>query len=529
MFHYIIQTIAFQLLFLIIYDLFLKRETFFNWNRTYLLLTPMLSFIIPLVKISLFRKVIPEDYVINLPEVFIGDAAPVAIPVTDLSPVMVEASNVSWWNVLFFTGMAVVAVVFAFKVVVLVKLILKNPKLNKDKFIIVRLLNSASAFSFFNYIFLGEEIQTKEKEVILKHELVHVNQKHSLDLLFFEGLKIVFWFNPLIYIYQRNVQILHEFIADAEAFKYNNKTQYYQNLLSQVFETKSMSFINPFFKQSLIKKRITMLQKSKSKQVKLLKYALLFPLVFGMLIYTSCEKEPSIENLNEYAFSQNLQEKDMNKTQLEDFKNKHVKFIEFLMSNPDYVGWVDFTNTPKTKSFSIHGLKEKVPERFTSKYTEKMNDGEIVKLRFNFEIAGKRIEVDANEEFKKKKVSLDISKDVPFTHVDSAPVFPECKDLSTISERKKCTSDSITQFVKREFNTKIIREYNLSGRQRMHAIFKIDTDGNIIGVRARASHQKLEEETVRVINTLPRFNPGKQKGKEVTVTYSLPIDFDISE
>jgi len=299
MLHYVIQTIAFQLFFLIIYDVFLKKETFFNWNRFYLLITPVLSLIIPFIKIPQFREVVSQDYIITLPEVFIGNTQIPAVSSEQIAPITAETNNVLWWDFLFFIGMAVVAIVFAFKVLSIIRLILKNPKLKQETCVIVQLLNSASAFSFFNYVFLGEQIHKKEQDAILKHEMVHVTQKHSLDLLFFEVLKIVFWFNPLIYLYQNKIRTLHEFIADAEALKYQDKTQFYQNLLSQAFETKNISFINPFFKQSLIKKRIAMLSKAKSKQISLLKYAILVPLVFGMLIYTSAEAQIKSDKISQ--------------------------------------------------------------------------------------------------------------------------------------------------------------------------------------------------------------------------------------
>jgi hypothetical protein len=82
---------------------------------------------------------------------------------------------------------------------------------------------------------------------------------------------------------------LHEFIADAKAVKQNGKAEYYQRLLHQIFDTKTLSFTNTFFKKSLIKQRITMLQKSNSNRKNLLKYMLLVPLVFAMLVYTSTE------------------------------------------------------------------------------------------------------------------------------------------------------------------------------------------------------------------------------------------------
>jgi len=85
--------------------------------------------------------------------------------------------------------------------------------------LIVSLIKSNTAFSFFNYIFLGDSLKKEEREAVLKHEIVHVNQKHTLDLLFFEVLRILFWFNPLVYMYQNKIMLFHEFIADAQAVK----------------------------------------------------------------------------------------------------------------------------------------------------------------------------------------------------------------------------------------------------------------------------------------------------------------------
>ena len=73
MLYYILQTIAFQLFFLLIYDVFLKKETFFNWNRAYLLITALGSLLLPFVKIEFFKGVVPEQFIIRLPEVIIGD------------------------------------------------------------------------------------------------------------------------------------------------------------------------------------------------------------------------------------------------------------------------------------------------------------------------------------------------------------------------------------------------------------------------------------------------------------------------
>src|SRR5690606_21595497 len=298
MVHYIIQAIAFQLFFLLVYDVFLKKETFFNWNRAYLLITAVLSFILPTIKIEMFKNIVPQKYIITIPEVVIEQQN-----VIMLYEVLIhgakQASSMSWSCIyLFYLGSAIAFSIFTYKLINIFLLIKNNQKHQEQNLRIVNLENSRDAFSFFNFIFIGKHLENEERETILKHELVHVKQKHSFDMLFFEFLRILFWFNPFIYMYQNRVSVLHEFLADAEAVKYN-KTQYYQNLLSQVFHTRQVSFINPFFKQSLIKKRIVMLQKSKSKQIQLVKYALLIPMVFGMLVYSSCSNENNANNLTE--------------------------------------------------------------------------------------------------------------------------------------------------------------------------------------------------------------------------------------
>src|SRR5690606_17705148 len=121
-------------------------------------------------------------------------------------------------------------------------------------------------------------------------ELVHIKQRHSLDLLFFELMRLIGWFNPMVYIYQNRISALHEFIADAQPIKTHKKEQY-QLLLSQVFRTQNISFINQFHRSSLIKKRRVMLTKAKSKQILKLKYLVLAPVIVAMLVYSSCQED----------------------------------------------------------------------------------------------------------------------------------------------------------------------------------------------------------------------------------------------
>lgn len=285
MLQYILECIAFQLVFLIIYDVFLKRETFFQWNRLYLIGTYIISMVLPWIKIEAMKSTVPESF----------QAYPEFLWNMNGDAVVVNSGqgtpfSISWEYALLFGGMILATLFFAYKLYQIYAL-RRNGDVHYFKdFTRVVISNSSMAFSFFKSIFLGDKVIEREHENILQHELVHIRQWHSYDLMFFEFMRIVGWFNPLVYVYQSRVSELHEFIADAHVAKTHKKEQY-QLLLSEVFQTQHISFINQFFKSSLIKKRIVMLTKEKSKQVFKLKYLLLLPLVFGMLAYTSLEDQ----------------------------------------------------------------------------------------------------------------------------------------------------------------------------------------------------------------------------------------------
>jgi protein TonB len=117
-------------------------------------------------------------------------------------------------------------------------------------------------------------------------------------------------------------------------------------------------------------------------------------------------------------------------------------------------------------------------------------------------------------------------KDELFINVEEAPIFPGCK--GTNEEKKACFIAQIRKFVNRKFNSNLAEELNLTqGTKRIFTIFKIDKNGNIVDIRARAPHKRLQEEAIRVINLIPKMIPGKQRGKPVGVKYSLPIAFKV--
>ena len=116
---------------------------------------------------------------------------------------------------------------------------------------------------------------------------------------------------------------------------------------------------------------------------------------------------------------------------------------------------------------------------------------------------------------------------VPFAVIENVPIYPGCEDQPNNNAKKECMSKKVEKFVVGRFDTSLAGELGLEGRQRISVQFKIDKDGNVVDVRARAPHPKLEEEAIKVVSALPKMIPGKQRGKPVGVLYALPIIFQV--
>ncbi len=432
--------LIFQILFLGVYELFLKKETFFSLNRIYLLATPFLAAIIPFLEIEILQTVVPTLEIVQLPVLFLSEVNSQTNAVADGIDGSFSTYSFLKANALtiaYFLGALLSLALLARKFLYLQNLKKIGKIENLYNVNIVRIPKSRVACSFFNTIFLGEKWSEEETKQILAHELAHVEQKHSWDLLWFEILRILLWFNPFIYRQQSQLSILHEYIADEKVTQNSEKTAYFQELLNATFGTRQISFTNQFFNKSLIKKRILMLQKPKSNRNAKLKYLLVLPLMFLMLTYVSCSEYSSTLNEQEIAL-------------------------------------------PKPPP---------PPPAPPSPF-------------------------DASE--------------IPLAVIDQAPIFPGCESLSS-KEAKSCITQKITEFVNANFNTGLATKLGLSGLNRIQVLFKINENGEVVEVKARASKPELEREAIRVVEMLPDMIPGKQNGKAVSVLYSLPIVFKVKE
>ena len=121
----------------------------------------------------------------------------------------------------------------------------------------------------------------------------------------------------------------------------------------------------------------------------------------------------------------------------------------------------------------------------------------------------------------------EVIEDVPFSIIEDAPIFPGCEKFASKAQRKKCMSEKVQKHVNRKFNTELASDLDLEGVLKIYVVFTIDKQGNITGVRSRAPHPRLAKEAEKVVKSLPRMKPGKQRWKTVKVTYNLPIVFKV--
>lgn len=277
--YYLLEANLYLLLFYGFYKLFLQYETFYNSNRYFLLMSSLTAFVLPVLQLGFLKPApIVNDTLFPPPVLYTVDE----LASMTLNPTVEPTHYTDYLYPIYLLVAFAFATKLIFSLIKIISLWARADKKSTGKITIIELNAQKTAFSFFNLLFIHPHLA--EKETVFRHELVHIKQKHSLDILFFELLQIICWFNPIVYFIKKDIKLLHEYIADDLSTNQGmQKHEYAMFLIENSFGVMPTPLTNQIFNQSILKRRINMLNKKRTANWARLRLLLALPLTGGML------------------------------------------------------------------------------------------------------------------------------------------------------------------------------------------------------------------------------------------------------
>lgn len=280
----ILLTNIFLILIWLAYEFLFSRQRLFQANRIFLVSGSAIAVILPWLpwQIQLGSFSAP---VITIPMAM--DPLPMADPGIVVQSGMITAStlSVNWLSILYWSATGFLALVSIAQLVRLRIWARRGKALYQNGLKIVPLNKPWSAFSFFRTIYFPAPFDphAAETQVILKHEEVHCRQLHSLDNLLMLIIRILFFYNPVVYLLTSRIRLVHEYIADEETAG-TNKAEYSHTLISHQFLVPGLLLMHSFNKKSFLKRRLTMLLKNKRTRNAGWNYLLALPVISLMIL-----------------------------------------------------------------------------------------------------------------------------------------------------------------------------------------------------------------------------------------------------
>ncbi|MDD3078565.1 MAG: TonB family protein [Paludibacter sp.] len=438
-------------LFYLFYRLFFASDTLWRTRRIYLLVSIAVSFLYPMLHITAWLEKQPQMQTVLHNYVQLQEV--VITPET-------HAIDYSFW---LYSAYWIIAAVFMIRFGMQLFSILKI-RLQSQPGVLngvnVRILQGEQApFSFFGIVFINPALHSEfEQKQILTHELTHVRQRHSIDVIVAELLTVVCWINPVSWLLKREIRQNLEFLADDKVIASGVDSRSYQyHLLQLSYQVPRVKIINQF-NISPLKKRITMMNQKKSSKSTALKYLLIAPLTLSLVVVSNAEtivskaknmlqeSKPTTENVSRVT------------TQKQDVKASDAKELTV-------VGY---------------GVSEQ----------------------------------QAPKENSQKAVATSKDDDPVFQVVENMPKFPG-------------GDQALFKFLAENVRYPVTaQEKGIQGR--VICSFIINKDGSVSDVEVvRSVDSFLDAEAMRVIKTMPEWEPGTQRGKTVRVKYNLPINFKL--
>lgn len=488
-FAYLLKVNVAFVLFYAFYRLFFYKDTFFKLRRAILLAFFGLALFYPLLNIQDWvRQQEPIADVIYMYSAMLPEAtakADAAASVDWHGWLLGSLGFIYWGIVAFLCGR------FLVQLSSILWLAHTSERVVIHETPVYALRKAAGPFSFFRMVFLHPESHSdKETDEILTHECTHVSQWHSIDVILSEMMCMACWFNPFVWLLKREVRHNLEYLADNTVIQSGYDSKSYQYHLLGLAHHQSVTTLYNSFNVLHLKNRIMMMNKKRSPGIVRTKYLIFIPLVGILMLLSNIEAVArlTVRLANEATVS-----------------NAMVTATGIL---------VDETGQPLIgASVVVKGGKERTITDKKGAFSLEVPANAILRCSYQGRESQEVLAADMtnNTHLSLSSKSREMNEQV-FTVVEKMPSFPggDAELLKYIAT-----------------NIKYPKESQDNGEQgRVICSFIVGRDGSVNNPEVlRGVTPLLNEEAVRVINTMPRWNPGMQRGKAVAVKYTVPITF----
>ena len=453
------------IVFYLFYRLFFYKDTFFHWRRTALLCFLGVSLFYPMLNLQEWVKA--HEPMVVIADLYATTLLPEVVFEETITP-----THTNWQefatnslSIIYFCGVILLFIRFIMQLTSIILLRIQC-KVTEIQGVRVQILNKASGpFSFFHWIFVHPESHTQEELAeILTHEQTHAHQLHSADIMFSELICIACWFNPFIWLMKREIRNNLEYMADQRVLQTGYDYKVYQYHLLGLAHNKAAATLYNSFNVLPLKNRIKMMNKKRTKEIGRTKYLLFLPLAALLLI---------ISNIEAVARTT---------------KNFAREVIQTVEKSTEQV----------TKATG------QIPEQAT-----------VEEVTIPKEIPADIDITDKDPSAIMQKVNTGDDDDI-FDVVEEMPVFPGGQT-------------GLMEFIAKNLRYPVkAQKEGIQGR--VIARFIVEKDGSVsnLAVARRSASSELDAEAIRVLSTMPKWTPGKQRGKEVRVKYTVPIAFRLS-
>lgn len=566
--HYLLQVNIYLIVFYAFYRLLLENESYFQLNRIYLLATGLLAFGIPFIRIEWLTQQSANQQV----SVTISNLDMMVMPDHSSG----GFASIPWGSIIaiiYVAGLLFFFTRFCLQLYTINRAFRKLSDQSdgfKDR---SKIPGSEMAYSFFRHKFVHQDLPGSQ--TIHKHEDIHIRQLHTLDVLFFEVIALLNWFNPVVYLFKTAVKNNHEFLADEVAADYQgNRETYALLLLSAAFKVSPHALTNSFFsKQSLIKKRIYMLHKEKSRGAAILKYGLYLPLFSGVLLLSSAtlrQNEALIELSRALPLEDplNAVKESLGGSGATNSKASSLSPAMAQSVATSLQEWEPFYEfVGRSLKYHEQAIKQQIHGNTQTKFTLENGavkglevltklgadlDAEVMKAILSYKDFKGQPDGNyvLNVTFKLQGASTAMKNETinpveGYTNLKQITIIGLANAIAGAKSNQSGVMDFASVDTPPSFPGGIKEFYSFIGRTikypaeavknkvqgKVFLSYVVEKDGtlNDVQLAGKLLGSGTDEEAVRVLKLSPRWNPGLVDGKPVRVKYHIPISFSLSK